>query len=88
MKVLVFVSVLLLVAGCGSMVPMEELEAQAMLTGDWSAVEKRERAIERRKMRNGSVCPAGLIAICEGGMRADRCTCVQADVMRSLIGGY
>lgn len=36
------------VSGCATM-SLEELEAEALITGDWSSVEKREASINRRK---------------------------------------
>jgi len=87
MKVAVLVISALLVAGCGSMPSMEVLEQQAFLTGDWSAVEKRERMIERRKMRNGNICPAGHVAVCESFGGTDRCSCVERDSVYSVIFG-
>lgn len=87
MKVLVLVLTAFFVVGCGSYTPMEELEQQALLTGDWSAVEKRERRDARRKMRSGNFCPAGLVAVCESYVSMDRCSCVEADNVRAILMG-
>ena len=46
--------VLVLLGGCGTYTSLEQLEATAMLTGDWSEVEKRERIIARRNLRAGT----------------------------------
>ena len=82
------VIVALVLAGCGTYTPMEELERQALLTGDWSAVEKREAALERRKARLGPQCPAGMLAVCDGTMGGNRCTCVKSDALRSALSRY
>ena len=87
MKVLVMVITVFLVSGCGTYLSMEELEHQAMLTGDWSAVEKRERILERRESRSGKICPAGLVAVCDSAMQTNRCTCVENDNLRAILTG-
>ena len=87
MKVLGLALTVLLLAGCGTTISMEELEKQAFLTGDWSAVEKRERAIERRRLRRGHYCPDGAIAVCEGMGGISRCSCVEADDLRAILAG-
>lgn len=87
MKVLVMCLTVLLVTGCGSYHTMEELEHQAMLTGDWSAVEKRERIIARRKARSGYNCPNGQVAVCDSMMSSERCTCMESDNIRALMLG-
>lgn len=87
MKVLVLVLTVFLVVGCGSLTPLHELEEQALLTGDWSEVERRERIQARRKARQGVACPAGHTAICEVAMGEQRCTCVEADTLLSILAG-
>ena len=75
----------LLVTGCSTVTPMEELERQALLTGDWSAVEKRERILLRRQMNRGMACPNGYIGYCvEQGGRPE-CSCVERDVFRTAL---
>ena len=41
MKVILLLGLSVLMFGCGSYQTLEELEAEALMTGDWSAVEKR-----------------------------------------------
>lgn len=79
--------VLLLLSGCGTFTTLDQLEATAMLTGDWSEVEKRERIVERRKQRAGPQCPPGTIAYCQSHMSKNRCNCVKSGVIHSLLGG-
>ena len=83
-KVLVLLGALLL-AGCGSMPSLEQLEDQAFLSGDWSAVEKREKLIARRAAIRGPQCPARMIAVCEKRGAQNRCGCVEKTAMRELL---
>ena len=85
MKVLVLLGVLFL-TGCASMQTLEQLEQQAFLTGDWSAVEQRHRIIAKREARRGLQCPTGTMAYCEKRSgQVDRCGCVNSDQMRELL---
>lgn len=86
MKTLLVLSVVLL-AGCTMSPTLEQLETQAMLSGDWSAVERREKALLRRKMRASVQCPAGHIAVCEGVMRLEKCGCMKNDTVRNMLAG-
>lgn len=76
---------LLLLGGCAAQVPMAELEQQAMLTGDWSAVEKRERQIARRAERNGPDCGHGLVSYCVENGGHDRCSCITGQNLRDMF---
>ncbi len=87
MKVLVLLGAIFL-TGCGSMSSLEELEQQAFLTGDWSAVEQRERMIARREARKGIQCPAGQTGYCETRIRQSRCACIDNSVLRSALAFY
>ncbi len=87
MKVLVLLGAIFL-TGCGSMQSLEELEQQAFLTGDWSAVEQRERIIARREARKGFQCPAGQTSFCEKRFGAARCGCVNNAALRSALAFY
>jgi len=84
MKVLVLLGVLIL-TGCASVQSLEQLEKQAFLTGDWSAVEQRHRIIAKREAQRGVQCPAGFIGYCENRMGQKRCGCVKRDQMRELL---
>ena len=83
-KVLALMGALLL-TGCGSMPSLEQLEDQAFLSGDWSAVEKREKLIARRTAIRGPKCPARMIAVCEKRGAQNRCGCVEKTAMRELM---
>ena len=82
----IIVIALVLLSGCGSFTTLEQLEAEALLTGDWSAVEQRERTIERRKQRAGIQCPPGRTAICESFAGENRCSCASSEVFNTLMG--
>ncbi len=74
--------------GCAPVTTLEELEAQAYVSGDWSAVDKRERMIARREARMGPTCPGDAVAICERHVGSQRCTCVSRDVMRDMLSSW
>ena len=86
MKGMAILGLLVFLGGCGSMTPLEELEKQAMLTGDWSAVERRERIIAKRAARSGPKCPRGAVALCVDGAGRNKCSCVGAAAIHTLIG--
>ena len=80
---------LLFLVGCAPMKSMEQLENEAMMTGDWSAVEDRERAIARKAERQGVKlnCPSGYISFCQNYAGIDRCGCVSRRGMRDMFAG-
>lgn len=86
MRVLVILGAMFL-GGCGSFASIEELESQALLTGDWSEVEKREWIIARREARRGIQCPAGYISYCDQRIGNNECTCVDNDVISDVFAG-
>ncbi len=88
MKVLVLLGVLIL-TGCVSVPTLEQLETQAFLTGDWSAVEQRHRTIAKRAAPRTIQCPAGYIAVCKKQMgQEDRCGCVKDEQIRALLSWH
>ena len=89
MKIL-SVLALILMAGCTVGPTMADLETQAMLTGDWSAVDKREQSIARRNLRRGSVsnCPAKYLSYCEIGLGKKRCSCINRDSLEMMLRGF
>lgn len=76
---------LALLAGCGTTVPLAELERHALLTGDWSAVEAREQQIARRAARRGPKCPGGQVGYCESSFGHERCACVDSSVLADVF---
>ena len=75
MKILIVFAIVVM-SGCTIGPTMEELEDQALLTGDWSAVERRERSLARRQANRGPSCPAGHIAVCVDRFYRDECSCL------------
>ncbi len=91
MRVLViFVAALAVstLSGCSSFQSMEELERQAMLTGDWSAVEQRERILARREEERGLQCPSGHVSYCEKYVGRSECRCISNDAMRDVLASF
>ena len=76
-----------LLAGCASAPSLERLEERALVTGDWSAVEARERSIQRRAMRFGIKCPSGFISFCGTSVATERCACIDRKTISSLMVG-
>ncbi len=74
-------------AGCSTGPTLEQLEEQALVTGDWSLVEKREATIARRNLRSGIACPSGYIGYCQTRFASERCTCVEQRVMSTMLSG-
>ncbi len=88
MKVLVLLGVLIL-TGCISAPTLEQLETQAFLTGDWSAVEQRHRIIAKRAALRTIQCPAGSVAVCRKRLGTeDRCGCVKDEQIRALLSWH
>jgi hypothetical protein len=73
-------------AGCASGPSLEDLEAQALVTGDWSLVERREAQIARRTY-SGPKCPPGSVAYCRTFMADQRCSCVARDSLYTMFSG-
>ncbi len=70
--------VLCFLAGCATKPSLEQLEDEAMVSGDWSAVEKREQSSNRLGPINGRSCPNGRALICvKNGLR-EECECVDS----------
>ena len=87
MKVMLLM-VAFFLTGCMSMPTLEQLEEQAFLTGDWTAVETREKRIARRARIQGPQCPAGTMVYCEGRMGQKRCGCISNAEMRALLSWH
>lgn len=74
-----------LLAGCAAGPTLEELEARALVTGDWSLVEKREAQLARRN-RPTIHCPSGKVSYCESYVGQSRCGCISDDLSRVMLG--
>jgi hypothetical protein len=68
--------VVLTLAGCSSLTSLEELEAEAIETGDWSEVERRERVLREQKRTAEFDCPDGMTLVCiDNGGGGEECLC-------------
>ena len=87
MKIIGVVLALTILSGCGTYHTLEELEDQALVSGNWSEVERRESKIAMRTGRSRVSCPVGTTFLCQRGGVAERCACVAFDdVQNSLVG--
>lgn len=86
MKKQLFVFALILLAGCAAGPTMEELEDEALQTGDWSKVEKREQLRAERGGRSKAECPAGYAVLCRSEVGFEDCECVSQDVYDKMFG--
>ena len=77
MKTLAIVALIFLV-GCAGRPTLQQLEAEASVSGDWTAVEKRERMAERMSARTGIECANGLTYICHKEASRNDCSCESA----------
>jgi hypothetical protein len=78
--IVISVAVLLLgLFGCSSQPSLEELESQALITGDWSKVEKREAGINRRQSRSVISCPEESTRVCLPSVGSENCDCYRGD---------
>jgi hypothetical protein len=78
---------LVLLAGCGTYTPLEQLESEAFATGDWSLVERREAVISRQNARSGAHCPDRTTNYCESKFGEMRCQCVSTKALRATFRG-
>ena len=85
MKILLVVSMFLVLAGCTAAPTLEELEFAALESGDWSEVEKRERAMARREARLAQQCPLGRVRVCVKRAAGDDCGCVAREDFRQVF---
>ena len=86
MKALGLAILLMLLGGCGSYQTLEELEKQAFASGDWSAVERRERILAKRRARSGNICSSGATQYCESWGNSTRCSCMSVEALRNTLG--
>jgi hypothetical protein len=54
----------LFLAACTAQPSLEELEKEAMVSGNWTAVEQREEAMQRRQNKAASSCSTGQTTFC------------------------
>ncbi len=80
---LVSIIALCLLVGCTSRPTLEELEAEALITGDWTEVENRERMDKRwGVVQTESKCRSGYVEFCETKSALEYCECVSPKDLR------
>ncbi len=67
--------VLCFLVGCAARPSLEQLEKEAMASGDWSAVEQREENMRSYDPNNGNACPAGQHKVCYENPAGENCRC-------------
>ncbi len=80
------IACLLLSSACA--LPMERLVNEALVTGNWSEVEKREAAAVRRQVREQSLkCERSEVGFCttKGRLKKRVCTCVSYSDVREAL---
>lgn len=82
---MITVVAVILLSGCSALKSMEQLEQEALVTGDWSAVEMREKQIARRNLKSTLQCPPGEIGYCDGSFGDNRCTCIDQDRINAFL---
>jgi len=77
-----------LLLGSGCVLSMEDLVDEALLTGDWSQVEKKEDAESTRMARQQSVmCAGGYVGYCKATGRLGKkvCSCEKHGDVRDAL---
>ena len=77
--------ILVLLAGCSAHISLEQLESEALMSGDWSRVEQRERMIARRSFHSSLNCPPGTMGFCQKGGAREKCGCIDRTVVRQAF---
>ncbi len=67
---------LVIVGGCAQRRPLEQLEDEALTTGDWTAVEKREEVTKEWLELSAPGCPVGLTKKCFEEQSGIQCYCL------------
>lgn len=68
---------LVVVASCALSPTLEQLEDEAITTGDWTAVERREEVVKERLETSAPGCPVGLIKKCVEEPSGIQCYCIR-----------
>jgi len=73
----IYLCALALVVGCAPRPPLEQLEDEAMITGEWTAVERREELIKKRLESTAPGCPRGEVKKCIEEQSGIQCYCLR-----------
>ena len=88
MKAVICAACALLITACAGTQTLEELEAEALRTGDWSAVEEREALIAKRNSRRPQQCSAGLVSVCEKNLGRYTCQCLTRSNISQVFASH
>ena len=89
----VMVTVILILGACTPMPTLQELEDEALITGDWSLVEAREKRINRNNEYKAAVAfcrERHRLLYCEtrsGRIKLDDCYCATKRAVRARVLG-
>ncbi|MDX1405360.1 MAG: hypothetical protein R3192_12515 [Woeseiaceae bacterium] len=78
-------SVLVLISLAACAPSTQSLVEQAQQTGDWSLVDKRFDAIDRRAAQSEQYCPPRTTQVCTREVRLKRCDCVSKAAVRARL---
>ena len=73
---------IVLLFGCAPYQTMDELIADAEVTGDWTKVDQRVERLDREDAENAPRCPSNRTEICKDG----RCECLTKGHLPMVIG--
>ncbi|MEM8815445.1 MAG: hypothetical protein AAGE85_06435 [Pseudomonadota bacterium] len=76
MKTFLCLTAALFTVACAPIKTLDELEAEALQSGDWTLVEQRERLIAKRNARRPPSCPTGQLSYCEKNIGILKCQCL------------
>ena len=73
---------LLVLFGCAPYQTMDELMAEAEVTGNWTKVDERMQRLDREEAENQPSCPSDRTEICKDG----RCQCLTKGHLPMIVG--
>ena len=76
MKGLIGLVAVLLLCACAERKTLRELEVEALQTGDWSAVERREKKMAELQAKREANCKPNQTLVCETLASTSRCYCI------------
>jgi len=68
---------------CSAQPSLEELEDEALVSGDWSKVASYEQKLERTGSANELDCPRQTVAVCRESGLSSKCSCVPSKGRRT-----
>lgn len=86
MRVITTLMLSAVLIGCAPMPSMDELQAEALASGDWSRVEKRERFLAKYRTDEHE-CPAGTTSFCIRRAAVMKCECVSRSAVSRILEG-